>query len=193
MKEKIIVIGGGAGGLELTARLARKLRRDKSVEVLLIDRNPTHIWKPLFHEVATGSMNSYHDEASYLMLAKKHKFSFLLGEVVNIDSASKTVRVAPLIGDDGVELIAERVLHFDQLIVAVGSLVNDFGIEGVRAHARQLDTRKQAERFHTHFVSQLQKTNLKSTSEALNVVIVGGGATGVELAIAAQHCAYPPR
>ncbi len=182
MKEKIVVIGGGAGGLELAARLARKLRRDKSVEVLLIDRNPTHIWKPLFHEVATGSMNSYHDEASYLMLAKKHKFSFLLGEVVNIDAGAKTVRVAPLIGDDGVELIAERELHFDQLIVAVGSLVNDFGIDGVRAHSRQLDTRKQAERFHSHFVSQLQKTNLKSTSEALNVVIVGGGATGVELA-----------
>ena len=92
MKQRIIVIGGGAGGLELVVRLARKLRRDKNTEVMLIDKNPTHIWKPLFHEVATGSMNSYHDEASYLMLARKHKFNFMLGTVTSIDTPNRRDR-----------------------------------------------------------------------------------------------------
>ncbi|MEL6199565.1 MAG: FAD-dependent oxidoreductase, partial [Pseudomonadota bacterium] len=62
MNERIIVVGGGAGGLELAVRLGRKYKRRKNVEVMLIDKNATHIWKPLFHEVATGSLNSYHDE-----------------------------------------------------------------------------------------------------------------------------------
>ncbi|MEM7765067.1 MAG: NAD(P)/FAD-dependent oxidoreductase [Pseudomonadota bacterium] len=182
MKQRIIVIGGGAGGLELAVRLARKLRRDKNTEVMLIDKNPTHIWKPLFHEVATGSMNSYHDEASYLMLARKHKFNFMLGTVTSIDTPNRRVWLAPMLDDNAAELMPARDFRYDTLVVAVGSHSNDFGIEGVREHARQLDSREQAEKFHRHFANQLQKTNLQSTSGTLSVAIVGGGATGVELA-----------
>ena len=182
MQERIIVIGGGAGGLELAVRLGRKLRRRKDVEVMLIDKNPTHIWKPLFHEVATGSMNSYHDEASYLMLARKHKFNFILGRVVNIDTADQSVQLAALQDEEGQEMVAAREFRYDTLIVAVGALSNDFGIEGVREYSRQLDSREQAEKFHKNFTTQLQRTNLASTSAVLSVAIVGGGATGVELA-----------
>ncbi len=182
MKERIIIVGGGAGGLELVVRLARKLRRQKDVEVVLIDKNPTHIWKPLFHEVATGSMNSYHDEASYLMLARKQKFRFILGQVTGINGLDKTVTLAPLLGDGAEEVIAERKVTFDQLVISVGSLSNDFGIEGVKQYSRQLDSREQAELFHKNFATKLQRTNLQSTSDKLYVAIVGGGATGVELA-----------
>ena len=182
MQERIIVIGGGAGGLELAVRLGRKLRRRKDVEVMLIDKNPTHIWKPLFHEVATGSMNSYHDEASYLMLARKHKFNFILGRVVNIDTADQSVQLAALQDEEGQEMVAAREFRYDTLIVAVGALSNDFGIEGVREYSRQLDSREQAEKFHKNFTTQLQRTNLASTSAVLSGAIVGGGATGVELA-----------
>ena len=182
MNERIIVVGGGAGGLELAVRLGRKFRRNKDVEVMLIDKNPTHIWKPLFHEVATGSMNSYHDEASYLMLARKHKFNFILGRVTNIDGAANRVTLEPMLDDDAAEIVPEREFTFDTLVVAVGALSNDFGIPGVREFSRYLDSREQAERFHKHFATQLQRTNLASTSETLTVGIVGGGATGVELA-----------
>ncbi len=182
MQERIIVIGGGAGGLELAVKLGRKLRRQKDVEVMLIDKNPTHIWKPLFHEVATGSMNSYHDEASYLMLARKHKFNFILGRVVDIDTGEQCVRLEALQDDEGQEMVAAREFSYDTLIVAVGALSNDFGIQGVREFSRQLDSREQAEKFHKNFTTQLQRTNLASTSAVLSVAIVGGGATGVELA-----------
>lgn len=182
MQQRIIVIGGGAGGLELAVRLGRKLRRQKDVEVMLIDKNPTHIWKPLFHEVATGSMNSYHDEASYLMLARKHKFNFILGRVIGIDSETRSVKLEALTDDEGKEMVAEREFRYDTLVVAVGARSNDFGIPGVREYSRQLDSREQAEKFHKNFTTQLQRTNLASTSAVLSVAIVGGGATGVELA-----------
>ena len=182
-KERIVVIGGGAGGLELVIRLAKKLRRDPGVDVVLIDKNPTHIWKPLFHEVATGSLNSHHDEASYRLLARKHGFQFLLGRVTEIDTLRKIVAVAKVSDHDGNEIMPERDVAFDRLAIGVGSLSNDFGIEGVREFSRQLDSREDAEAFNKHFASQLHRVNSSEDPDAtLSVAIVGGGATGVELA-----------
>lgn len=181
--ERLIVIGGGAGGLELVVKLAKKFRRSHDVEVVLIDKNPTHIWKPLLHEVATGSMNSYHDEASYRLIAKKHGFRFILGQVVDIDLASKQVALAPVEDASGSEMMPERVIDYKTLCVAVGSLSNDFGIPGVRDYSKQLDSRNQAELFHQQFTALLHRVN--SSAEAaseLSIAIVGGGATGVELA-----------
>ncbi|MFK8015495.1 MAG: NAD(P)/FAD-dependent oxidoreductase [Gammaproteobacteria bacterium] len=183
MKDRIVVLGGGAGGLELVVRLARKLKRDPNTEVVLVDKNPTHIWKPLFHEVATGSMNSYHDEASYRMLARKHRFSFVLGMAQSIDLTAQTIELDSINDDEGREMMPERTVHFDQLIVAVGSLSNDFGIDGVRDFSKQLDSREQAELFHKNFAAQLHRVNASEQPDAkLSIAIVGGGATGVELA-----------
>ncbi len=182
-KERIVVVGGGAGGLELVVRLAKKLKRDRNVDVVLIDKNPSHIWKPLFHEVATGSMNSHHDEASYRVLARKHGFEFLLGRVTEIDTTLRRIVVAHVTDQDGEEIMPERDVAFDRLVVSVGSLSNDFGIEGVREHSRQLDSREQAELFNKHFASRLHRVNSSEDPDAtLSVAIVGGGATGVELA-----------
>ncbi|MEM1411995.1 MAG: FAD-dependent oxidoreductase, partial [Pseudomonadota bacterium] len=181
-KERIVVVGGGAGGLELVVRLAKKMRR-RPVEVVLVDRNPSHIWKPLFHEVATGSMDSYHDEAAYRSLARKHRFTFLLGEVNDIDLDERTLTVGPVDDELGRAMLPGRTIRYDRLVVAVGSHSNDFGIAGVTTHARQLDSREQAERFHTRFVAELNRVNSLERDDAeLAVVIVGGGATGVELA-----------
>ena len=183
MGERIVVIGGGAGGLELAVKLARRTRRRTAVGVTLVDQNPTHIWKPLFHEVATGSMNSYHDETSYRMLARKHRFDFVLGRVTAIDTGARSVRLAPVQDERGQEILGARSLEYTRLVVAVGSLSNDFGIEGVARYSRALDSREQAERFHRLFTAHLHRANAAAGADGrLSVVIVGGGATGVELA-----------
>ncbi|MGQ7844273.1 NAD(P)/FAD-dependent oxidoreductase [Granulosicoccus sp. 3-233] len=183
MSKRIIVVGGGAGGLELVVRLARKLKRAEDVSVMLIDMNASHIWKPLLHEVATGSLDSHHDETSYRMLARKHQFDFLLGRVVRVDSDTQQVIVAAEIDENGAELVAERSLSYDQLVLSPGSRSNDFGTEGVAQHCITLDSREQAERFHQLYLKQLHRVSGSSDPDAeLSVVIVGGGATGVELA-----------
>ncbi|MEM8814608.1 MAG: NAD(P)/FAD-dependent oxidoreductase [Pseudomonadota bacterium] len=181
--ERIVVVGGGAGGLELVVKLGRKYRKKTDVDVWLIDRNPTHIWKPLLHEVATGSMNSYHDEASYRMLARKHGFRFVLGRVDEIDLDGRRLTLASVADASGQEMMPERVVDYHTLAVCVGSHSNDFGIEGVREYSKQLDSREQAEAFHKDFTGALHRVNSKNDSASvLSVAIVGGGATGVELA-----------
>lgn len=183
MTDRIVVVGGGAGGLELVVKLAKKLRREADTRVTLVDKNSTHIWKPLFHEVATGSLNSYHDEASYRMLAKKHGFDFVLGQVTEISLEDRRLALAAVTDADGLELVPDRSIDYSELVVSVGSLSNDFGIEGVADFSRALDSREEAERFHTNFTSQLHRVNAGLDEDALlSVVIVGGGATGVELA-----------
>jgi NADH dehydrogenase len=183
LTERIVVIGGGAGGLELAVRLAKKFRRSRDTDIVLVDRNPTHIWKPLLHEVATGSLNSHHDEASYELLARKHDFDFVLGRVVAIDTAERRITLDRMQDEDGAEILPSREIRFDQLAISVGSHSNDFGIAGVAEYSQHLDTRDDAERFHRSFTSKLHRINSSSAaSDTLAVVIVGGGATGVELA-----------
>jgi len=183
MTHHIVIVGGGAGGLELVVKLARKLRRDQATKVTLVDCNPTHIWKPLLHEVATGTLNSNHDETSYLMLARKHGFSFVLGRVDAIDAGARHIRIEAINDENGEQIVTGRTIDYSQLVLCVGSLCNDFGTEGVLEHCLLLDTRNQAERFHTEFINQLHRLqNAEERPERLSVIIVGAGATGVELA-----------
>jgi len=178
---QIVIVGGGAGGLELAVRLGRKFRRSRDVRVVLIDKNPTHIWKPLLHEVATGSMDSTHDEVSYRLLAKKHGFRFLLGRADVIDIENKGILIAA--ADDAGNDVPAIKVGYDNLVVSVGSLSNDYNISGVAQHSKQLDSREQAEVFHKEFTRQLHLVNAREDrSSVFNVVIIGGGATGVELA-----------
>ncbi len=75
----IVVVGGGAGGLELATRLGRKLGKKKRANITLVDSNMTHIWKPLLHEVAAGSLNATEEELNYVAQGKWNNFNFQLG------------------------------------------------------------------------------------------------------------------
>src|SRR5690606_15698248 len=143
----IVIIGGGAGGLELATRLGNKLGRKGKARITLIDRNHTHIWKPLLHEVATGTLDVEIDQLSYRAHAAAHGFDFQLGSLIDIEREQKKVILAPVIGDDGEEVLASRALQYDYLVLAIGSVSNHFNTPGVAQHCIFLDSPAQANRF----------------------------------------------
>lgn len=89
MSHRIVIVGGGAGGLELATRLGKTLGKRGTASVMLVDANLTHIWKPLLHEVAAGSLNSSEDELNYVAQAKWNHFEFQLGRMSGLDRAQK--------------------------------------------------------------------------------------------------------
>ena len=165
--------------------LGDQFGRRGRARVELIDRNRTHLWKPLLHEVAAGSMDLSIHELSYLAQSHWHHFRFRLGEMVGLDRGRREIHVAPVIDEAGVEITAGRVYTYDTLIIAVGSLTNDFGTPGVQEHAIALETPAAAARFHRRLVNSLIRAHAQRTPlrpEQLQLAIIGAGATGVELA-----------
>ncbi|NVK25763.1 MAG: NAD(P)/FAD-dependent oxidoreductase [Gammaproteobacteria bacterium] len=181
--ENIIIIGGGAGGLELVTRLARSLGKRKKAHIILVDKSRTHVWKPLLHEVAAGVIDKQSDGVEYGIHASRHGYEFQLGKVTGVDADNKSLQLEPLLDDDGSEILPARTLSYDKLIIAAGSVSNDFGTPGVAENAYFLDALPQAERFHRALLNQLlKKDHEKSFEQKLRIAIVGGGATGTELA-----------
>jgi NADH dehydrogenase len=180
--EKIVIIGGGAGGLELATQLGHKLGRKKKAEIILVDRNHSHLWKPLLHEVATGSMDEGIDALSYLAHARNHGFQFQLGSLTQINRESKTLELAEIRDAEGALLVPQRAIAYDRLVIALGSTSNDFGTPGVKDHCIFLDNPHQARRFHNEMLNLFLRFSASEGSlEKVNIAIVGGGATGVEL------------
>ncbi len=182
---EIVIVGGGAGGLELATVLGDKLGKRGAAVVELIDKERAHLWKPLLHEIAAGSMDLGVHELNYLAQSHWHHFRFRQGEMIGLDRRRCEVRIAPVVDEDGVQVTSERVIHYDVLIIAVGSLTNDFGTPGVKQHAIALETAGSAARFHRRLINALMRAHAQSEPlrpGQLQVAIIGAGATGVELA-----------
>jgi NADH dehydrogenase len=183
--QRIVIVGGGAGGLELARSLGRHLGRRH--QITLIDANRTHIWKPLLHEVAAGSLDANMDELGYRSHAHRWHYRYFCGPMDGIDRARREVLIAPLLDEDGTELVGRHRIAYDTLVIAIGSITNDFATPGAREHCVFLDDRMEADRFRTLLLNHCMRV---SRTLALNpaadpyvrVGIVGGGATGVELA-----------
>ena len=187
---RIVIVGGGAGGLELATRLGRKFGRRGTAEVTLIDSKRTHIWKPKLHEIAAGSMDIGDHEVAYLAQAHWHGFRFRIGRMTGLDRSTREVHVAPFVDEDGAEVTPARSFPYDTLVMAVGSRSNDFGTPGVREHALKLETVADARRFHMRMVNACVRAHAQRTPlrpEQLHVAIIGAGATGVELAAELHH------
>lgn len=195
---RIVIVGGGAGGLPLACSLGRSLGRRARAEVTLVDPFPTHVWKPLLHEVAAGRMDADLHGVDYPALAHRHGFRFRQGAMTGLDRAARTIRVAAVVDDEGAEILPARDLRHDTLVVAVGSESNDFGVPGVAGHAIAIDTPPQAERFHRRLLAASVRADARKAEGGegrIDVVIIGAGATGVELAAeirqtAREHAAY---
>ena len=182
---RIVVVGGGAGGLELATRLGNKLGRRGKAHITLIDKARTHLWKPLLHEIAAGSMDEDMHAIDYLAQAYWHGFVYRSGAMAGIDRARRLVQVAPFVDDEGKLVTARQDIGYDTLVIAIGSLTNDFGTPGVKAHAIALETAEEAARFHSRLVNACIRANTQTEPlrpEQLQVAIIGAGATGTELA-----------
>ncbi len=181
---RITIVGGGAGGLELAVRLGKKLGKNKKAVITLVDAARTHLWKPLLHQVAAGTMDSHADQLEYLALARTHHFNFRLGRMDGLDRAKKEICLAPAYDDDSEEILPRQVLPYDTLVLALGSQTNDFNTPGVQDNSIMLDSPAAAERFHQRLVNSCLRAQAKAQTPGqgrFTVTIIGGGATGVEL------------
>lgn len=181
---RIVVVGGGSGGLKLATRLGDRYRKDPNVDVTLVDGNLTHVWKPLLHEVAAGTLDAHDDEREYMAHGRSHHFRFTWGWMEGLDRAARQVWLAPLCEEDGSEALPRRPVPYDTLVLAVGSVSNDFGVPGVAEHCYSLDSTAEAERFRRQLLEAYlradQRAGAREAGE-LDVAVVGAGATGVEL------------
>ena len=182
---RIVVVGGGAGGLELATRLGDRLGKHRKALVSLVDKSRTHLWKPLLHQVAAGSMDLNDHELDYMYQARWHHFQFWLGRMDGLDRAAKQIHLAPTLDETGKEVIPARSIPYDTLVISLGSTTNDFGTPGAAEYAISLDTPEQAALFHSRLINACLRANAQTEPlrpGQLHIAIIGAGATGVELA-----------
>lgn len=185
-KTQIVIVGGGAAGLELATRLGARYGR-KRHDIILVDENRTHIWKPLLHEVATGSLDANLDEVGYRGHCHIWGYRYFRGALAGIDRQEQRIHLAPILDDLGRQVVGPQQLRYDYLVLAYGSVTNDFGTPGVKDNCIFLDRRADADRFRDRLLDQCLRVSRAMSADAqsdakVEVVIVGGGATGVELA-----------
>ena len=169
-RPKIVVVGGGFGGLEAVRQLA-----DKNVDVVLIDRRHYHLFQPLLYQVATAALAPADIASSTRsLLRKQENLEFRMAEVAGVDFAQKTVQTS------------SGEVTYDYLIVAVGGETNFFGMEDVQAHAFGLKDIDEAIAIRNHillkFEEAQQEEQVQRRKALLTFAVSGGGATGVECA-----------
>lgn len=184
---RIVIVGGGAGGLELATALGDKLVKSGRISVVLVDRSSTHIWKPLLHEVAAGSMDANSHQLEYAAQARWHRFVYQPGELQGLDRERKTITIGSLNDDDGVELLPRRDIPYDTLVLSIGSVTNFFNVPGAEKNAISIDTMHQAEHFRRRMIGLCVRAD--QAQSKLNIAIIGGGATGVELSAELRNTA----
>ncbi len=167
---RIIIIGGGFGGISL----ARKLRK-KEFQVVLLDKHNYHTFQPLLYQVSTGGLEP--DSIAYPIRKVIHNYPntyFRLAEVLQIDTENSCIKT-----DIG-------ILKFDYLVVATGSKTNFFGNESLMANSMAMKSIPQSLNLRSlileNFEQALLTDDLHEREALMNFVIVGGGPTGVELA-----------
>ena len=183
--QRIVIVGGGAGGLALATQLGKRLGKKKLADITLVDAARTHVWKPLLHQLAAGSFDTHAEEIEYLAQARWNHFKFRLGSLTGIDRVIKTVQLAASHDDSGREITPAQSLSYDRLVIAVGSQTNDFGTPGAQEHTIKLDSPQAAKHFNERLINACIRAQTVPRAEGtglLTVTIVGGGATGVELA-----------
>ncbi|MCK8043555.1 NAD(P)/FAD-dependent oxidoreductase [Shewanella sp. 1CM18E] len=184
----IVIVGGGAGGMEIATKLGHQLGRKGKARVTLIDCAESHVWKPLLHEVATGALDIGIDAISYRGHAANHGYHFQQGAMTDIDREAKQVILAPINDEKGNELLPARRIDYDYLVIAIGSIANDFNITGVRDNCVFLDSTEQAMEIRSMLLNKFMRyASHHQLDDKIKIAVVGAGATGVEMSAEMHH------
>ncbi|BDM65262.1 NADH dehydrogenase [Shewanella sp. NFH-SH190041] len=184
----IVIVGGGAGGMEIATKLGHKVGRKGKARVTLVDCADSHVWKPLLHEVATGALDVGIDALDYRSHAAAHGYHFQQGAMTDIDRQARQIVLAPLFNDKGMELLPARRIDFDYLVIAIGSIANDFHIPGVREHCEFLDSTAEALAIRKRLLNKFMRyARQEKLDERIKIAVVGAGATGVEMSAEMHH------
>ena len=169
--KKVVIVGGGFAGLNL----AKKLANHDAYEVTLVDRNNYHFFPPLLYQVSTAFIEASNISYPFRrMFQGKKNLTFFMGGLTNVDSANNLIET-----DNG-------SLSYDYLVLAMGTETNYFGMENVKAKALPMKTIDDALQMRNHILLRMEEavraSNPRDKERLGNVVIAGGGPTGVELA-----------
>lgn len=185
-QHRIVVVGGGIAGLEIATALGRRWATSSgqpdcgNPRVVLVDRDSAHVWKPMLHTIAAGTRDVSQQQTTYIAQARYAGFSYEPGEMCGFDRQQREIHIAAVEARDGRLLIPPRNISYDTLILALGSKANDFGTSGVAEHCWSIDSREQADAFNQELRIRMLQCLVQESR--LSIAIVGGGATGVELA-----------
>lgn len=161
----IVILGAGIGGFETFRSLDRLLRQNGlNKKITIIDENNYFTFTPLLHEVATGSVEPSHATVPLRELVQHSPHTFLKATVINVDPIKKIVTTTA------------GTVTYDYVVLALGSSVNFFGVPGADTYAYTVRTLSKAMNFREKFIEKLD-TNPKT----LDLVVVGGGFTGIEV------------
>ena len=162
---RVVIVGAGFAGLTC----ARELAKNSAVHITVIDRNPYQTFSPLLYQVATGGLPE--DDIAYPVRAAIPGVDFRRGEVVRIDPLAKNLRLADA-----------TVIGWDDLVLATGSVGATFGVAGVAENALQMKSIQEAREIRRRLLITYEDVDVGlKPKEALRVVVVGGGPTGVEI------------
>jgi NADH dehydrogenase len=161
--------------------------RKGRAQIILVDRSPTHFWKPLLHTVASGKRDPQVFQIEYSAQAAEHGFRFMHAELRSVDRAARTLELAPCMRDDGIAP-PPRTIEYSTLVLAVGAVTNFFGVPGAAENVCTLDSVGDAKGFYRRFLGACVRAS-EGDGKQVDVTIVGGGATGVELAAELAHSA----
>ena len=169
-KKRVVIVGGGLGGLELAFKLA-----GGDFQVVLVDKNNYHQFPPLIYQVASAGLEPSSISFPFRRLFQGHKdFFFRMAEVKALDAAGK--RIVTSVGD----------IHYDYLVLAAGARTNFFGNKEIEATTLPMKSVSEAMQLRNTILRNLEKAETEEDPACrqalMNIVVVGGGASGVEIA-----------
>ncbi|MCX6449393.1 MAG: NAD(P)/FAD-dependent oxidoreductase [Actinobacteria bacterium] len=164
-KPKVVILGGGFGGLTAARAL------DKTADVTVVDRHNFQTFLPLLYQVSTAGLAADHVAYPIRGALRKTSVKFRMGSPILIDHKNKEVK-----------LDSSEVLKFDHLIVALGSVTSDFGIPGVNEFALGMKSVHEALNIRAEIMRRFEDLCRFEDETRFSIAVVGGGPTGVEMA-----------